>query len=205
MNHDLYIFGSAVRGEVSPSSDIDVLVIPLCSPRGKYPNDWSVYSPEIIESYFHAGRLFAWHLYLEAKCIHFAGPTPYLSTLGAPAPYSSVGKDIDDLEGMLRESLLEIQRQTSSLIYELGIAYTAIRDIAMAASWALMARPCFSRNAPYLLPRPCPLPPEAYKGAMLARHTSTRGSDHDIESGRIAEALLTAPLFPWVGDIRNAI
>lgn len=205
MNHDLYIFGSAVRGEVSPSSDIDVLVIPLGNPRGGYPNDWSVYSPETIQSYFHTGRLFAWHLHLEAKCIHSAGLTPYLSTLGSPAPYSSVSKDIDDLEGMLRETLLEIKRPTINLIYELGIAYTAIRDIAMAASWALMGRPCFSRNAPYLLPRPCPLPSEAYKGAMFARHSSTRGSDHDIESGRIADALLSAPLLPWVGDIRNAI
>lgn len=205
MNHDLYIFGSAVRGEVSSSSDIDILVIPLGNPRGDYPRDWSVYSPEIIQSYFHAGRLFAWHLHLEAKCIHSADPMPYLSTLGAPAPYSSVGKDIDELEGMLRESLLEIQRQTNNLIYELGIAYTAIRDIAMAASWTLMERPCFSRNAPYILPRPCPLPTEAYRGAMLARHSSTRGSDHEIEYGRIAKALLTAPLLPWVRDIRNAI
>jgi len=205
VNHDLYIFGSAVRGEVSSSSDIDVLVIPLDSFRGGYPSDWSVYSPETIQSYFHGGRLFAWHLHLEAKCIYSAGPKPYLSTLGAPAPYSSVAKDIDDLEGMLRESLLEIQRQTSSLVYELGITYTAIRDIAMAASWTLMERPCFSRNAPYLLPRPCPLSSEAYKGAMLARHSSTRGNDHDIEPGRIAEALLTAPILPWVRDIRNVI
>lgn len=205
MNHDLYIFGSAVRGEVSSSSDIDVLVIPLGSSRGEYPSDWSVYSPEIIQSYFHAGRLFAWHLHLEAKCIHSAGPVPYLSTLGSPAPYSSVGKDIDDLEGMLRESLLQIQHQTNSLIYELGIAYTAIRDIAMASSWVLMERPCFSRNAPYLLPRPCPLPSEIYKGAMLARHSSTRGSDYEIEPEKIAKALLTTPILPWIRDIRNAI
>ncbi len=205
MNHDLYIFGSAVRGEVSSSSDIDVLIVPFNCSRDDYPRDWSVYSPEIIQLYFQAGRLFAWHLHLEAKCIYSAGPAPYLSTLGAPAPYSSVSEDLDDLEGMLRESLLEIQHQTSSLIYELGIAYTAIRDIAMAASWTLMERPCFSRDAPYLLPRPCPLPAEAYKGAMLARHSSTRGSDHEIESERIAKALLTAPLLRWVKDIRYAI
>lgn len=205
MNHDLYIFGSAVRGEVSSSSDIDVLVIPLGNSRGDYPRDWSIYSPEIVQSYFHAGRLFAWHLHLDAKCIHSADAMPYLSTLGEPAPYSSVVKDIAELEGMLRESLLEIQRQTSSLIYELGIAYTAIRDIAMAASWTLMERPCFSRNAPYLLPKPCPLPPETYRGAMLARHSSTRGSDHAIEPEGIAKILLTTPILPWVREIRNAI
>lgn len=205
MNHDLYIFGSAVRGEVSSSSDIDVLVVPLGDGCCEYPNDWSVYSPVTIQSYFYLGRLFAWHLHLEAKCIYCVGPTPYLSTLGVPAPYSSAGEDIDDLEGMLCESLLEIQGQTSNLIYELGIVYTAIRDIAMAASWTLMDKPCFSRNAPYLLPNPCPLSRETYRGAMLARHSSTRGSDHEIEAGRIAEELLLAPILPWVRKIRSAV
>lgn len=205
MIHDLYIFGSATRGEVSPTSDIDVLVIPLDNGQSEYPTAWSVYSPEIIQSYFRFGRLFAWHLYLEAKCIHSANPTPYLSSLGEPAPYSSAGKDIDDLERMLRESLREIQSQTTNLVYELGIAYTAIRDIAMAASWALMDRPCFSREAPFLLSSPCPISREAYRGAMLARHSSTRGSDHNIETEDIAKELLSAPILSWVRDIRSAV
>ncbi len=67
MSHEIYIFGSAVRGEISRTSDIDVLVIPMKGERTEYPTSWSVYSPEIIESYFRDGRLFAWHLHLEAK------------------------------------------------------------------------------------------------------------------------------------------
>lgn len=205
MIHDLYIFGSAARGEVSPTSDIDVLVIPLGNGPSEYPDAWSVYSPAIIQSYFKLGRLFAWHLYLEAKCIHSANPTPFLSSLGAPALYSSVSEDIDDLDGMLRESLREMQSQTTNLVYELGIAYTAIRDIAMAASWVLLDRPCFSRNAPFLLPSPCPISREAYSGAMLARHSSTRGSDHNIEIDDIAKELLAAPILSWVRDIRSSV
>jgi hypothetical protein len=145
-------------------------------------------------------------LHLEAKCIYSAGPIPYLAALGAPALYSSARTDIDDLEGMLHQSLLQIMNKTSNLIYELGIAYTAVRDIAMAASWILMERPCFSRNAPYVLPNPCPLSTEAYRGAILARHSSTRGSDYDIDAAeRIAKEFLTAPILPWVKDIRRAI
>lgn len=203
--HDLYIFGSATRGEVSPTSDIDVLVIPLGNGSSEYPGSWSVYSPAIIQSYFESGRLFAWHLHLEAKCVHSANPTPFLSSLGAPAPYSSAAKDIDDLEGMLRDSLHEIQRHTANLIYELGIAYTAIRDIAMAASWALLGNPCFSTSAPFLLPIPCPISREAYRGAMLARHSSTRGSDHNIEIDYITRELMTAPVLSWVRDIRSSV
>lgn len=41
--HDLYIFGSVARGEMSPTSDIDVLVIPLGNEPSQYPNAWSVY------------------------------------------------------------------------------------------------------------------------------------------------------------------
>lgn len=205
MIHDLYIFGSAVRGEVSPTSDIDVLAVPLGNRQLEYPASWSVYSPAVIQSYFESGRLFAWHLHLEAKCIHSANPVPYISSLGIPAPYSSARKDIDDLECLLRESLREIQSGTTNLIYELGITYTAIRDIAMSASWALLDRPCFSRDAPFLLPIPCPISPKTYRGAMLARHSSTRGSDHNIRAAYIAKKLLTAPILSWVQDIRVSI
>jgi hypothetical protein len=182
-----------------------MLVVPLDGGKSEYPAGWSVYSPSIIQSYFESGRLFAWHLHLEAKCIHSANPTPYLSFLGTPAPYSSAGKDIDDLEDMLHESLREIRSQTTNLIYELGIAYTAIRDIAMAASWVLLDRPCFSRDAPFFLPSPCPISRRAYKGAMLARHSSTRGSDHNIQAEDIAEELLAAPIFSWIRDIRMSV
>lgn len=205
MNHDIYIFGSAVRGEISSSSDIDVLAVPLGNCRRDYPSSWSVYSPEIIQSYFRTGRLFAWHLHLEAKCIYSVSATPFLAELGVPASYSSAHTDIDDLEGMLHDSLLEIEAGTNNLIFELGIAYTAIRDIAMAASWKMMGRPCFSRRAPYMLPVICPLPVDVYSGAMLARHSSTRGIDLDINATHIAKELLLSPVLHWVNEIRNRV
>lgn len=205
MMHDLYIFGSAVRGEASSTSDIDVLAIPLSNDRFGFPVGWSVYSPKVIRSYFESGRLFAWHLYLEAKCIYSANTKPYLSSLGEPAAYVSASEDIEELEGLLHESLTQIQDGTTNLVYELGITYTAIRDIAMAASWILLDRPCFSRDAPFHLPNPCPIPQKTYKGAMLARHSSTRGSDYDIQAEEVATDLLAAPLISWVEDIRNSV
>lgn len=205
MTHDLYIFGSSTRGEVLPSSDIDVLVVPLDGGHQKYPAGWSVYSPTVLKSYFESGRLFAWHLCLEAKCIYSAGQMPFISSLGLPSPYLSAGKDIDDLGGLLCEALREIRAGTNNLIFELGIAYTAIRDIAMAASYVQLERPCFSREAPYLIPTPCPLPKEVYVGAMLARHRSTRGSNLDIDPEKVAEGLLAAPLIPWMHEVRRVV
>ena len=205
MNHEIYIFGSAIRGEVSPTSDIDVLVIPMQGSRSGYPASWSVYSPEIIETYFRKGRLFAWHLQLEAQRIFPIKGKSYLESLGVPAPYTSAQSDISDLEGMLAEAITEIRSGTNSLIYELGIVYTAIRDISMAASWCLLDKPSFSKYAPYILPTACPLPIDAYCGAMLARHQATRGAVCPIDPGRVTSQLLMTPVIEWVNDLRRAI
>ena len=70
MTHEIYIFGSMARGEVSPSSDTDVLVIQDSSDQNSFPPSWSVYSMKTIETYFAAGRLFAWHLHLEAVRVY---------------------------------------------------------------------------------------------------------------------------------------
>ncbi len=205
MNHEIYVFGSVVRGEISQTSDIDVLVIPTEGSRADYPASWSVYSPEIIESYFRAGRLFAWHLHLEAQRIFPLEGESLLAQLGEPAPYESAQSDITDLEHILKDALLEIRSGTNSLIYELGIAYTAIRDIAMSASWMLLEKPNFSRYTPYTLPVACPLPFDAYRGAMLARHQATRGTAYPFDLEVVATQLITTPILDWVGDVRRAI
>lgn len=204
MNHEIYIFGSAIRGEISATSDIDVLVIPTTGSRSDYPESWSIYSAEVIESYFRAGRLFAWHLHLEAQRIFPAEGTSFLARLGAPARYTSAQSDIADLEQMLKDALLEIRTGSNSLIYELGIAYTAIRDIAMAASWSLLEKPSFSRYAPYVLPTACPLPIDAYRGAMLARHQSTRGTADPLDPRAVAAELIDAPILEWVNNLKRA-
>ncbi len=204
MNHELYIFGSVARGEASPTSDVDILVLPFTSDRSQFPADWSIYSPELVKKYFRKGRLFAWHLHLEARCIFTPNETPFLEALGAPAPYSTMTQDINDLANLLREAIQEIESGTNSLVYELGIAYTAIRDIAMSASWALLGTPCFSTCAPYELPIPCPLPSIAYESAMLARHSSTRGSDINIDLDRTAQEIVQAPWKQWVESLRGA-
>lgn len=204
MKHEIYVFGSIARGEVFPTSDVDILVLPFTSDRSQFPASWSIYSPELVREYFLQGRLFAWHLHLEAQCIFSSNDTPFLETLGAPEPYSTMAQDIDDLEKLLREAVHELELGTNSMVYELGIAYTAIRDIAMSASWALLGTPCFSRSAPYELPTPCPLSLIAYESAMLARHCSTRGTEIGTDLEWAAQEIIQAPLGQWVESLRGA-
>ena len=203
MTREIYIFGSTTRGEVAATSDVDVLVIPDKNSNDFYPSTWSVYSKETIESYFSKGRLFAWHLYLEAVRIYPRSGTGFLAELGAPAPYLSIVDDLEDLTFLLQSTLLELRQNSPSQIYELGLAYTAIRDIAMAASSVMLPRPSFSRYAPYELPVPCPLPLEVYEIAMKSRHASTRGTPEPINFSQASNYLKTTSILDWVEWVRS--
>jgi hypothetical protein len=204
MNHDIFIFGSLVRGEVSSTSDSDVLVIPVdAALRDAYPANWSVYQRGTIRSYFDEGRLFAWHLHLEARCVFSAGPKNWLQVVGTPAPYQGAKDDVLSLTELLSDSLEALRHGTNSEIYELGICYTALRDIAMSASWRQMGKPSFSRDAPYMLPVPVPVSRDAYVRAMGARHYSTRGGPLPQAVEETVREMLEAPLVDWgrtIGD-----
>lgn len=204
MSHDIFIFGSLVRGEVSATSDTDVLVIPIDEVRNDaYPASWSVYHRSTIRDYFDEGRLFAWHLYLESRCIFNAEAKNWLEVIGAPAPYRSAKDDVESLTQLLIDSLEALRNGTNSEVYELGICYTALRDIAMCASWKKMGRPSFSRDSPYILTDPVPLQREYYSRAMSARHYSTRGGQPLGAVGETVREMLSAPLIDWARKIGN--
>lgn len=205
MSHELYVFGSLARGEVSPSSDVDILAIPGADNRRDFPRTWSVYSKETIESYFRAGRLFAWHLHLEAVRVYPLQGSSFLTGLGSPNSYTTARADIIELEALLEGALRELRCGTDSVIYELGIGYTAIRDIAMAASWRMLGKPSFSRNAPYLLPVNCPLPLKSFHTAMLARHASTRGTAEPQGLSEAVASFQHLPLLEWAASIRRSV
>jgi|AntDeeMinimDraft_5_1070356.scaffolds.fasta_scaffold03360_4 hypothetical protein len=203
MSYELYIFGSAVRGEVCRTSDVDILALPFSeSSRSKLPSNWSIYSPSVIKEYFITGRLFAWHIYLESICIFSYRGTNYIEMLGAPAPYDSASNDIDELSELLREAIRELKNGTNSVVYELGIAYTAMRDIAMCASWRLLDSPCFSKFAPYKLPTKCPISRSSYEVAMSARHSSTRGEDVTGDLDQAVQDFVNSDFSDWIESIR---
>ncbi|HBO3622107.1 nucleotidyltransferase family protein [Pseudomonas aeruginosa] len=198
MSFDMYVFGSVVRGEVGATSDIDLLVIPADkSPDACLPASWSVYGRDVIRQYFQEGRLFAWHLFRQSVCVH-AGNGDWMKSLGAPAPYTSEKEDVIALRALLEDSLRELRNGTESRVYELGICYTAIRDIAMAASWKITGEPDFSKCAPYNLSYKCPLPLVAYEVGMLCRHSSTRGTACPQGIDFVVEDFVNAPLLEWV-------
>ena len=176
MKKEIYIFGSTVRGEVEQNSDVDVLVISdIKNRKNFFPDEWSVYSFKAIEKLYEDGRLFAWHLHLDSKCIFKDEEKSFLEKLGTPNKYQNYDIDFESLRSLLLTSLIEIDNKTRSIVFEAGIAYTAIRDLAMIASTKLHSRPCYSRYSPYLLPLEFPLEKEIYDLMINARLSSTRG------------------------------
>ena len=67
----VYAFGSICRGDVSLTSDIDLLaVVDGYDPRFD-PNVFSIYSYNRIEELWAEGNPFAWHLAKESKVVVF--------------------------------------------------------------------------------------------------------------------------------------
>lgn len=204
MTYEIYAFGSVTRGDVSPTSDVDILVVDDTPSSSRFPRDWSVYSKAVVSNYYKAGRLFAWHLHLQAVLLHPAGGGGFLAQLGAPARYTTAADDIAELRVLLCSSIDEIRRCSPNQIYELGLVYTSLRDVAMSASWQLLGRPSFSRYAPYEINPPCPLPLFAYETAMKSRHASTRGTPQPSDYNAAADAVLASPLLEWLDLIGRA-
>lgn len=206
MSHEIYLFGSLTRGDVTSSSDVDILLIPdEGGSTGNYPTNWSIYSRVTIAEYFKCGRLFAWHLYLEAKCIYSQSNSPWLFSIGAPSLYLSASEDIVQLRELLSHSLGEIRQRTPNVVYECGLVYTALRDIAMSASWRLTGKHNFSRMAPYHLPLNFPLDIAIYQLAIDSRHSSTRGGVMPSIADKDLELLLGTPLISWVDSILDCL
>lgn len=205
MTRDIYVFGSIIRGEIHPSSDVDVLVIENDSDRSRYPKSWSVYSEDLIRHYHSTGRLFAWHLHLESRCIFSERDRPLLDTLGQPAPYVDARDDLESLAMALANSVQELSNGSPSCIFELGLVHTCMRDIAMSASWHLLPRPCFSRDAPYKIGVPPPIDYDIYRGLTEMRHASTRGAVPTFDARSLIDAVLEAEIERWVAVVRSAI
>ncbi len=184
---NISLFGSRSREDDDEDSDLDVLVIVAngtgkTSPElvrasvkeqfGKDPS-LSWYGLRKIDALFRSGDLFAWHLHLEARTL--AG-TDLHAVLGVPEDYTTALSDINELRKIARRVERSIIACNANAVFEMGILYVCARNIAMAASWRLAARPSFGRYSPYSLPIPFPIADDIYDVMMKCRMASQRGT-----------------------------
>lgn len=185
----LRIFGSAMRNDWAAGSDIDILCVSdlksddlrvvkqmLQKEIGELASI-SFYTPERIKMMFENGHLFAWHLYLESKSI-LQYDSDYIDSLGKPADYKDVIEDIGSLLTILHE-VQSTNIRSSSFIFQCGLVYLCLRNIALCASWRSENGLNFSKNSPFSLSFgasvEAPMDYNIYSTLIAARHASTRG------------------------------
>jgi hypothetical protein len=187
---NISIFGSYGRGSNDTFSDLDVLVV-CRDGAGTQPEDKvlaivarefdqapsiSWYGNKKLAHFFDTGDLFAWHLYTESYAL--PGYLSLTEMFGRPARYMNCINDIKGLHNILRSIPNQIARSPQNVVYELGLAYVCLRNIAMTASSVLCEKATFGRYSPFDLPKIAPpISKEDYALLAKCRHASTRGSE----------------------------
>jgi len=200
------IFGSYGRGNHDTRSDLDVLVV--CQDGAGTQSDDAVratiarefdktpsiswYGDKRMAHFFSTGDLFAWHLYTESYPL--PGYKSVAEIFGRPEPYLNCLYDIRGLRDILSSIPDQIAKNPQNLIYELGLAYVCLRNIAMTASSVLCETAIFSRSSPFELPEiGQPMSKADYDLLTQCRHASTRGTqapEFDIDVSTVLQKCL---------------
>jgi hypothetical protein len=186
----VYIFGSVGRGQYDDRSDLDLLAvvrdglgkvaeedvlvhIPAHLHKIKPGISW--YGQNRLAEMFSNGELFAWHLHLET--VPLFQQTRFLESLGTPSPYMEAREDVASFHKVLQEIPEQLRLNRYNAVYETGLIYVCLRNIAMAASWILCRVPDFSRYSPFNLGRVknCPISVTEFEVAMTCRMAAQRG------------------------------
>ncbi|ANM14026.1 MULTISPECIES: nucleotidyltransferase domain-containing protein [unclassified Rhizobium] len=186
-----YVFGSVGRGQADHLSDLDILAV-VENAKGKVPENVvlatvpatlrrmkssiSWYGENRLREMFANGELFAWHLHRETRPLF--DTQGFLAKLGTPSPYRDTERDVASFIKVMREIPAQIALNQGNAIYEAGLIYVCLRNIAMSASWDLCDAPDFSRYSIFNLggvPR-CPLSQVEFEQAMFCRMAGQRGA-----------------------------
>ncbi|TXK94211.1 nucleotidyltransferase [Methylococcaceae bacterium CS1] len=201
MSTHIYAFGSVCRGEVDPSSDIDLLAC-LSKPQQKYDTEkFSIYSHERIQELWLEGNPFSWHLHLESKLIYSTDGSNFLSDLGKPAKYLKYLEDCNKFNQLFLESYHTLLQSRVSSIFHLSCMFLATRNFAMCYSLGA-GNPIFSRLSPLELEQKLAISQEDFDLYARARILSTRGYGSVISRTEIEKALGVAPaIIDWMNEL----
>ena len=186
----VYIFGSVGRGQYDDRSDLDLLAVVrdgfgkvaegdvlahVPAPLRKLKPGISWYGQNRLAEMYKNGELFAWHLHLET--IPLFQQVHFLASLGKPNPYTQAKEDVASFHKVLQEIPEQLRLNRYNAVYETGLIYVCLRNIAMAASWVLCRAPDFSRYSPFNLGRVknCPISVTEFEATMTCRMAAQRG------------------------------
>ncbi|QND44642.1 nucleotidyltransferase domain-containing protein (plasmid) [Rhizobium lusitanum] len=215
-----YIFGSVARGKQDHLSDLDILVV-VRNGMGKVSDgevlsrvpeklrslrpSISWYGANRIEQMFRNGELFAWHLFQENLPIF--DPNNFLKNVGKPAGYRDALLDVASFRKVLQAIPQEVRANEGNAIYEAGLVYVCLRNIAMSSSWSLCSRPDFSRYSVFNLEgiAECPMSISEFEKTMLCRMAGQRGTEPPEGVDKDFVLRLHARLTPWLEALQATL
>lgn len=129
---EIYAFGSVVRGEIDFFSDIDLLLLKEVDEEliDCDTENYSIYTFGRISELWNEGNPFAWHLYIESKCIFSPNKIPLIHSLGKPNPYKNCANDLTKFHQLFLDSKESISNSSYSLDFDLSMIFLSIRNFA---------------------------------------------------------------------------
>jgi len=185
MTH-IYAFGSLCRGDVTRTSDVDLLAIVDGYDERFEPEMFSIYSYSRLREIWAEGNPFAWHLSLESKLLHASDETDFINALGRPNAYDKCRQDCEKFADLICQAEESLAGGNASIVFDLSAIFLGIRNFATCFSLAILQRPDFSRHSALKLgPKQLEIAPDAYATLEAARILCTRGTGECLTTERV--------------------
>lgn len=187
---DLWICGSAARGDMDSLSDVDLTVVvtdevdlvdlhgsPITPIHDEARCDASVYTLSGFRGLVDPPSLFAWHLALEGQHLGVSeGPAAAL--LNDLRPFEDHAEDLHILRQLAGEAADALEAGRKTMAFELGVLATAVRNTALVVTH-FDGTPDFSRSAPLRL-LDHPIVPLPFCEAQYAALTQARKAGEGV-------------------------
>lgn len=147
MSKHIYAFGSICRGDIQPSSDIDLLAVVDGYQEEFDTARFSIYSYERILELWNEGNPFAWHLHLESRFLYGTDNTDFLKSLDTPASYKNCYNDCVKFSLLIDEAITSLDNSKATCTFDLSTIFLGIRNIATCYSLGCLEKPIFSRDS----------------------------------------------------------
>jgi hypothetical protein len=196
----IYAYGSICRGEITPESDIDLLVVDPFPGLNFDPQSYSFYSRDRVAALWQEGNPFAWHLHLEARELYSSDGQNYIESLGVPHAYRNVGRDCKGLLELFEQARNSLAEDSGTRVFDLSSIFLSMRNIATCYLLGVRGTPDFSRSSALHLGRESvPIPRSSYQILERARILCTRGYGPAITAAEVDTVIAQlGPLEEWI-------
>lgn len=175
---EIYAFGSITRGEIDSFSDVDLLILKDINEEILNINkdEFSIYTYKRLLELWDEGNPFAWHLFLESKCVFSSDKIPFIQTLPKPNKYMNCRNDLEKFYQLYIDSRESIITNNYSIDFDLSMIFLAIRNFASCFALGYMNKYIFSRDSAIKIEEySLNIDNEVYESLKKARLLATRG------------------------------